>query len=266
MFSKSRDEVFFIEWGKLTADEDIMRRKCFLIFSILLWTGVTIYAQTRHEPLIWSDEFNGAATPSAPDPANWAFETGGDGWGNHELETYCAYKSAQPPCDAAQPNAFVDGGYLHIVARSNGQGHYTSARLKSEGLQSFQYGRIEARIKIPKGQGFWPAFWMLGDNEKTVHWPACGELDIMENIGKEPGIVHGSIHGVGFIGAPISLLYSLPNHQDFGDDFHIFGLIWTPKKIQYYVDSPSNIYASFTPSDLPKNAVWAFDDGKYFFC
>ena len=241
----------------------IMRSKCFFIFGVLLLASSAAYAQERHERLIWSDEFN---TAGAPHAANWTFESGGNGWGNHELETYCASGSSQAPCDAALPNVFVGGdGYLHIVARNDGHGHYTSARLKSEGLQSFQYGRIEARIKIPKGQGFWPAFWMLGENEKTVHWPACGELDIMENIGKEPATIHGSIHGTGFTGAPISLTYVLPDNHAFGDNFHVFGLIWSPQKIEYYVDSPSNIYASFTPSILPKNAVWPFDDGKFFF-
>ncbi|WP_158750476.1 family 16 glycosylhydrolase [Acidobacterium sp. S8] len=241
--------------------------RTFLISILMLpLLAGTLHAQVQHEQLVWSDEFNSTSSPTPPNSSNWTFETGGNGWGNHELETYCAYDSSQPPCDAAKPNAFVGGdGYLHIVARSDAQGQYTSARLKSEGLQSFQYGRIESRIKVPKGQGFWPAFWMLGDSETTAHWPACGELDIMENIGKEPATIHGSIHGIGFIGTPISLTYTLPKQQAFGDDFHIFGLIWSPGKIQYYVDDPANIYASFTPADLPKNAVWPFDNGKFFF-
>lgn len=216
------------------------------------------------ERLVWSDEFSSVSS-LAPSASNWTFEAGAGGWGNHELETYCAYGSSQPPCDAAHPNAFVGkDGYLHIVARSDGHGHYTSARLKSERLQSFQYGRIEARIKIPKGQGFWPAFWMLGDNIKEVHWPACGEFDIMENIGKEPGTIHGSIHGKGFTGSQIGLPYTLPDGQTFGDAFHIFGLLWSPKKIEYYVDDPAHVYATFTPASLPAGAVWPFDDGKFF--
>ncbi len=217
------------------------------------------------QKLVWSDEFNNSTTPSAPDPHNWTYETGAGGWGNHELEDYCAYASQRPPCDSSRPNVFVWKGHLHIVARRDEHGHYTSARLKSQGLRSFQYGRIEARIKIPKGQGFWPAFWMLGDNIDQVQWPACGELDIMENIGKEPSTIHGSIHGTGFTGGQIGLPYTLPNHQNFGDAFHVFGLIWSPGKIQYYVDRPQNIYATFTPKDLPKGAVWPFDNGKFFF-
>src|SRR5215471_2697085 len=234
--------------------------------TALLFAVGSAHAQQPKWRLIWSDEFNGASSSAAPDPANWTYETGANGWGNHELEMYCSYGSSHSPCDAANPNVFVGrDGYLHIVARSGGHGHYTSARLKSEGLKSFQYGRIEARIKISKGEGFWPAFWMLGDNIKQVDWPACGELDIMENIGKEPGAIHGSIHGTGFTGEQIGLPFTLPAGQAFGDAFHTFGLLWSPKKIEYYVDDPTHVYASFTPSSLAKGAVWPFDDGKFFF-
>jgi beta-glucanase (GH16 family) len=233
----------------------------------LMFLSASAHAfQKQSEKLVWSDEFNGVTVPSAPDSANWVYETGARGWGNNELETYCAHGSSKSPCDPAQPNAFTDkDGYLHIVARSDGKGNYTSARLKSEGLKSFAYGRIEARIKIPKGQGFWPAFWMLGDNIGKVAWPACGELDIMENIGKEPGTIHGSVHGTGFTGTAIGLPYTLPHGAAFGDAFHTYGLLWSPKKIAYYVDDPTNVYATFTPADLPKGAIWPFDDGKYFF-
>jgi beta-glucanase (GH16 family) len=240
----------------------IRRASCLLTLCVLAVTGVSACA--AQERLIWSDEFN-APAQSAPDPANWTYETGGSGWGNHELETYCAGGSNTVPCDAAQPNAYVGGGYLHIVARSPGNGLYTSARLKTQGLKSLRYGRIEARIRIPKGEGIWPAFWMLGDSVRSVHWPACGEFDIMENIGKEPSTIHGSIHGPGFTGTPISMPYSLPGHENFGDAFHVYGMIWSAKKVQYYVDSPANIYASYIPADLPKGAVWPFDNGKFFF-
>lgn len=218
------------------------------------------------ETLVWSDEFNAQAARSRPDPANWTYETGGGGWGNQELETYCAYGSNAAPCDAAEPNSWVGrDGYLHIVARRVGHGQYTSARLTSQGQRIFQYGRIEARIKIPRGQGMWPAFWMLGDDVKTVHWPACGEFDIMENIGRTPETVYGSIHGTGFTGEIISNRYSLPNHAAFADHFHIYGMLWSPGKVQFYVDSPTNVYATETPADLPPGAVWPFDKGKFFF-
>ena len=216
------------------------------------------------EKLVWSDEFN-AKSVSQPNAANWTYDSGGGGWGNGELETYCAPGSNAAPCSAASPNAYGGGdGYLHIVARSIGNGGYTSARMKTQGLKSFQYGRIEARIKIPEGQGMWPAFWMLGDNIDAKPWPACGEIDIMENIGKLPGTIYGSIHGTGFTGGIIGSPYSLPNKQPFANGFHTYGILWSPGKVEFYVDSPSNVYETRTRADLPAGAVWPFDDGRYF--
>jgi len=147
--------------------------------------------------LVWSDEFNGA-DGSSPDSSKWTYDTGGNGWGNNELECYTNLVQ----------NAQLKGGNLVITAIhqpayacSGGTTRdYTSARLKTQGLFSQAYGRFEARIKIPAGQGMWPAFWMLGNNITSVGWPACGEIDIMENIGKEPGTVHGSLHGPSTVG------------------------------------------------------------------
>lgn len=218
------------------------------------------------ETLIWSDEFNGAAAPSAPNPQNWTYDAGGGGWGNHELEIYCAYGSAAAPCNPKKPNVYVGtDGYLHIVVRNPSRGVYTSARIKSQGLQSFQYGRIEAKIRMPEGQGMWPAFWMLGDDIRAKSWPACGEIDIMESVGKIPSDNVGSIHGTGFTGSRISTYYRLPNNEKFADAFHTFGILWSPKRIKFYVDSPRNVYATYTPSSLPPGAVWPFNHGKFFF-
>jgi beta-glucanase (GH16 family) len=212
--------------------------------------------------LVWSDEFNGPAQ-SQPDPANWNYDTGNSGFGNQELETYCSWGSNAAPCSAAAPSAYVGGdGYLHIVARAvGGKGVYTSARLKTQGLKSFKYGRIEARIQIPEGQGIWPAFWMLGDDISTVHWPACGEIDIMENIGKEPSINHGSLH---MAGGDLTAKYALPAGGKLGSGFHIYGILWEPGKIQFYLDTPANTYATFAPADLSATAHWPFDSGKFF--
>ena len=228
--------------------------------------GSSAGSTTTQQTLVWSDEFtNASSSPAQPNPANWTYDTGGGGWGNAELETYCAWGDKTAPCDPQNPNAYVGSdGYLHIVAREPSPGVYTSARIKTEGLQSFQYGRIEARIQIPEGQGFWPAFWMLGDNITAVGWPACGEADIMENVGDKPATIYGSIHGTGFTGTAISNTYSLPTGANFGDAFHIYGMIWSPQKVQFYVDSPTNIYATLTPADLPKGATWPFDNGKFF--
>jgi len=212
-------------------------------------TGSVARAQAH---LVWSDEFNGEH--SVPDLANWKFEVGGGGWGNHELETYCAPGSG-----------VITGGYLHVVARRNAAGKWTSARMTSKGLKSFQYGRIEARIQIPAGPGVWPAFWMLGDDVGQRPWPACGELDIMENVGKEPGKIHGSVHGTGFTGTPLTTVATLQGDAEFAAGFHTYGMIWSPGRVQYYVDDPARPYATYTRADLPPGAVWPFDDGRYFF-
>jgi beta-glucanase (GH16 family) len=204
--------------------------------------------------LTWSDEFNGPKG-SPVDSSKWSFDIGGGGWGNNELETYT---------DRAG-NSFVNGGRLVIKALKetftgpdNITRHYTSARLLTKNKFSQAYGRFEARIKIPYGQGIWPAFWMLGDNIDTARWPNCGEIDIMENIGKEPSIVHGSLHGPGYSGASgVSAAYTLPSGQKFSDDFHTFAVEWEPNVIRFYVDGL--MYKTRTPGDLPPGTSWVFD-------
>jgi len=215
--------------------------------------------------LVWSDEFsNSSKSNTPPNSQIWNYDTGSDGFGNRELETYCASGSTASPCDPANPNAYEDtGGILHIVARKPSNGVYTSARMKTQGLFSFQYGRIEARMKLPESQGMWPAFWLLGNNIASVNWPACGELDIMEHIdGSNPQSwgydwVQGSVHGTGLNGGtqyhPASFSAA---------EWHIYGMIWTKGKIEYYVDRPSNIYATFAPESQP--GKWPFDSGPEF--
>jgi beta-glucanase (GH16 family) len=204
--------------------------------------------------LSWSDEFNGP-NGSPPDPAKWTLETGGNGWGNKELEYYT---------DRPQ-NAYQQDGNLVIkVLAEKYTGadgvtrNYTSARLKTQAKFTQTHGRFEARIKIPRGQGIWPAFWMLGADIGTVGWPACGEVDIMENIGKEPGIVHGTLHGPGYsgdhgIGAP----FSIPADQRFADDFHVYAAEWDKDAIRFYVDD--HLYETRTPADLPTGTKWVYD-------
>jgi beta-glucanase (GH16 family) len=181
-------------------------------------------------------------------------ETGGNGWGNNELETYTNRTQ----------NAHVQDGNLVITANketftgSDGiTRQYTSARLKTASLFEQKYGRFEARIKITFGQGMWPAFWMLGNNIGTAGWPSCGEIDIMENIGKEPSIVHGTIHGPGYSGANgLGGPYTLPSGK-FADDFHIFAIEWEASALRFYVDG--NLYETRTPADLPAGKTWVFD-------
>jgi beta-glucanase (GH16 family) len=217
------------------------------------------------DTLVWSDEFSNLRGMNAqPNPAVWTYDTGNSGFGNNELETYCAWGSATTPCDANSPNAYVgNDGYLHIVARHPSNGVYTSARLRSQGLFSLEYGRIEARILIPEGQGLWPAFWLLGNNISTINWPACGEQDVMEHINAPvPDWVAGSIHGTNLNG---SQTYP-PTGQTFSaGSWHIYGMIWSKGTVAYYVDAPSNVYATFTKSGTATNgAVWPFDNGAAF--
>jgi len=156
-----------------------------LMFCLALPAFLSLAEATTGWTLVWSDEFN-QPDGSSPDATKWTYDTGGGGWGNNELEYYTSRTN----------NARIAGGMLVIEAdKENYQGSsYTSARLKTQGKWSWRYGRMEARIKIPRGQGMWPAFWMLGTNITSVGWPTCGEIDIMENIGKEPGTVHGTVH------------------------------------------------------------------------
>jgi beta-glucanase (GH16 family) len=202
--------------------------------------------------LVWSDEFNGP-NGSAVDATQWVTETGG-GWGNNELQYYTGRIE-----NASQQNGNL---VIHVLQEkyTGGDGvsrNYTSARLKTQGKFSQAYGRFEARIKIPRGQGIWPAFWMLGNDIGKPSWPDCGEIDIMENIGKEPSTVHGTIHGPGYSGANgIGAPYTLPGDQRFADDFHIFAVEWEPSAIRFYVDD--HLYSTRTP-DLPRGTKWVYD-------
>jgi len=202
-------------------------------------------------PTAWSDEFDGPAG-AAPDGARWTYDLGGGGWGNQELEIYTNLSE----------NVRLDGdGHLVIRVLSTPTG-ITSARLKTQGRFSAQYGKVEARIKLPFGQGIWPAFWMLGTDITTVGWPACGEIDIMENIGREPSTNHGTVHGPGYSGGKgISATYVLPAGQTFAQDFHVFAIQWAPQTITFSVDG--NTYATVTRASLPAGTAWVFD--KPFF-
>ncbi len=238
-----------------------------LLFLLALTTGVALVCRAQNPPsalkdegwkLVWSDEFDGPDA-SPVDRSKWVLETGGEGWGNEELEYYT---------DRAA-NVFLRGGNLVIraVAEKFPQSdpkarNYTSARLKTQGKFSQTYGRFEARIKIPFGQGMWPAFWMLGDDIEKAGWPGCGEIDIMENIGKEPSVIHGSIHGPGYTGGTgIEAPYTLPGGQRLADDFHVFAVEWSPDSIAFYVDQ--TMYVKRTRADLRPGWKWVFD--KPFF-
>jgi beta-glucanase (GH16 family) len=215
--------------------------------------------------LVWYDEFN-SPDGTTPDPKKWNYDLGGNGWGNHELEFYTNHPQ----------NAQIKSGNLVITAQKesvtdkDGTRDYTSSRIKTQNLFAQAYGRFESRIKIPKGEGMWPAFWMLGEDISTISWPRCGEIDIMENIGKEPAAVHASLHGPAAPGtdpankkatADLTQKFSLPGNPNLSDDFHIYAVEWEPTAVRFFIDKEN--YATFTRAAWPQNALWPFDH-KFF--
>lgn len=238
----------------------------------------------RSGTLVWSDEF-GAAAPARgsgrPDSHLWNYDTGADT--NASVGILCAYGSDAAPCDPAFPNSYLSDGDLHILAQQPSQGVFTTARIDTRGRFSFQYGRLEARIWVPEGQGIWPAFWLLGDNVDAVGWPACGEIDIMERI-NGPGLPpagmdpvpspppsasdwnKGSLHGTGFTGNAIGTLYYFRRGVT-AAGWHTYGIIKTPERIEFYIDDPAHPYATLTPRSIGSlpGSVWPFDNGQSFY-
>ncbi len=204
------------------------------------------YAQVTQPPgwvLDWNDEFDGPTL----DRAKWVPETGGNGWGNQELEFY----TDRPD------NVRVDGGHLVIEARKEDYGgrHYTSARIKTAGKVERTYGRYEARIRIPRGQGIWPAFWLLGADVGKAGWPRCGEIDIMENIGREPDLVHGTLHGPGYSGEKAIGKPQRLGKGSYADDYHVYAVEWEPREIRWYRDGI--LYHTARPDTVPGD--WVFE-------
>ena len=166
----------------------------------------------------------------------------------------------------AAPNAYVGtDGYLHIVPQQPSAGVYTSARLKTEGLFSFQYGRIEFRAQVPEAQGFWPAAWLMGNNIATANWPGCGEMDVLERVDAAgtPDWNEGSVHGTGFTGGNLGTRFSFPTGQT-AAGWHTYGMIWSKGSVAYYVDTPAQPYVTYTPSSISglSGSVWPFDGGQ----
>jgi beta-glucanase (GH16 family) len=202
--------------------------------------------------LVMADEFD---VEGAPNPDIWGYNigTGENGWGNNELQYYTDRTD----------NVSVQNGVLIITAKEeqfNGSA-YTSARLLTKGKLEQTYGRYEARIRLPWGQGIWPAFWLLGDDANgTQIWPEIGEIDIMEYVGDEPTRVFGTVHGPGYSGGQsISKSYNLENDR-FDTGFHIFGIEWGPDYINFYVDD--KLYNQITPKDVP--GEWVFNNGPFY--
>lgn len=212
-------------------------------------------------PLVWSDEFNGSAG-SPMDNASWTYDLGDGcqegncGWGNEEKEFYTS----------ATENVALDGlGHLAIVARQAPPGltcyygpcRYTSAKIKTQGKVLAQPGRVEARIKLPVGQGLWPAFWMLGSSFPGTPWPQCGELDIMEYRGSKPNETSSAIHGPNYFGAtPFAHAYTLQT-APFADDFHVFAIEWDSSRVRFFVDI--TLHYAIDRADIERAGTWVFD-------
>ena len=202
--------------------------------------------------LTFAQEFDGTAG-TAPDKKVWTRDTGGGGFGNAEWQSYTE----------GNKNAFLDGkGSLVIEARkepTKGEDgiarDYSSARLKTNASFNQAYGKFEARMKMPKGKGIWPAFWMLGDNIGKVGWPGSGEIDILEYLGHEHNKAHGTVHGPGYSGSG-GISGSIDSKADLSEDFHVYGIEWEPEQIRWYLDGV--LYHTVTPDSVGTNE-WVYD-------
>ena len=215
-----------------------------ILLAILTSICFTGFSNPKAKKLVWSDEFN---QNGLPDPAKWNYDVGGEGWGNNELQYYT---------DKRKENARVEGGNLVIELRKEDweKNHYTSARLVSKGKGDWTYGHIEVRAKLPGGLGTWPAIWMLGSTT-PLKWPDDGEIDIMEHVGFDPGVIHASIHCKRFNHVIGTQKTALDTVKDCMDAFHVYGLDWDEKTISISIDGKS--YFSFKNENYDY-AGWPF--------
>ena len=232
----------------MSLKDNTQNQKSMRIIIILLLLSPflqNISAQNECLNLIWSDEFDGTG---APDSETWGYDLGNSGWGNNEIQNYTSSTN----------NAYIGDGILTIEAIKTGN-TWTSARLKSQGKKAFRYGKIEFRAKLPEGSGTWPALWMLGENFSTVGWPNCGEIDIMEHIGRQPGIVHGSLHSPSSFGGTVNT--GQTNVSTFASEFHTYAIIWTEDFIKFLIDEVQYYVYAPTTQDA---ATWPFGEDFFF--
>lgn len=206
--------------------------------------SVTIYVAPG---LVWSDEFD---EEGAPNSSKWGYDTGAGGWGNNESQFYTSRSE----------NVKVENGLLKIIAKKeNYEGAaYTSTRLKTQGKFSFKYGKVEVRAKLPDGGGTWPAIWMLGSNFATAGWPACGEIDIMEHVGNDPGKIISAIHTPSSYGNTQNKAVKTVNNVS--TEFHVYGLEWTRDKLVFSVDG--NVHYTYNPANK-NSSTWPFDANQF---
>ena len=214
-----------------------------------------IPADPEFTNLVWSDEFDVAGSPDAN---NWAYDIGdgsgpnepGKGWGNNEEQYYT---------DRSE-NVIVEEGVLKIIAKkeSFGGSSYTSTRMKTQGKYNFTYGRVDIKAKLPAGGGTWPALWMLGTNITAVSWPACGEIDIMEYVGNNPGHVQSALHTPSSFGNTVN--YKRTDIENENDDYHIYSMIWSADQISFLLDGER--YYTYNPL-IKNSANWPFDKSQF---
>lgn len=196
--------------------------------------------------LVWADEFDGAGI----NPENWSFEIWQAGRVNNEWQQYVKNPD----------NYRVQDGLLYITATRTGKnekGGYSSTRLTSKGKKEFLYGRIEFSASMPSGTGTWPALWMLGANIDEVGWPGCGEIDIMEYVGFQPDTVHSNIHNLNQSGeTDFHMVVPLETAEE---DFHVYGIVWSPDSINFYIDDPGNIVNVYAP-ETKTDENWPYNN------
>lgn len=224
-----------------------------LLFVSNLLFSFSALNKTKHKPkwkLAWKDGFN---YEGLPDSTKWSYDVGGEGWGNEELQYYTKQR---------KQNVAVSNGCLSITAiKEKYEGNnYTSARLVTKGKKDFKYGKIEIRAKIPKGRGLWPAFWMLSSNEPRI-WPDDGEIDILENVGYTPGEITGAAHvRRNKTSNAIITSSNSTNIEGASDAFHVYKLIWTPERLEWYVDD--KLFHFYDKADRPP-LHWPFNGNFY---
>lgn len=196
--------------------------------------------------LLWADEFD---TDGLPDPENWSYDIGDGGWGNHELEYYTANNLE---------NARIENGKLIIEAKvdSTKPKGYTSARLVTKGKASWQFGYLEVSAKLPAGKGTWPAIWMLPEKDLHGGWPANGEIDIMEHVGYDPGVIHGTVHTKAFNHVIGTQKGNTKEVENFDSAFHTYAIDWNTEKIDFYIDGQKYFSFNNTGKDFTE---WPFD-------
>jgi beta-glucanase (GH16 family) len=214
------------------------------LISIAIFLHILIpsFEQKEKLKLVWSDEFR---ADGMPDSLSWTFDLGNgqDGWGNHEMQHYTKSTS----------NVYVKNGKLVIEAKKEND-RWTSARLKSQGKKIFKYGKIVFKAKLPVGQGTWPALWMLGDNVTSSGWPACGEIDVMEHVGRNPTIVQSALHTPSSFGDTVNK--GQKTVSTFDSEFHLYEVLWTKDKMDFSVDGV--VFYTYAPSQKDY-ATWPFD-------